>query len=93
MGADSRPPPESIRPVSANNRRNAQHSSTGFPSDATATKKKMKMPTEVFFDPSKPDGQLSSITDPPTSHRDASEAKKRKDGRDKSKFFFILYIS
>lgn len=43
----------------------------------------MKLPTEVFFDPTKPDGQLSSVTDPATSMRDLTDLKKRKETKDR----------
>ena len=90
IGADQRPDPESIRPVAAAHRRTAANSNHHY-ADATTNKKKVKLPTEVFFDPSKPDGQLSSVTDPPHSTREYADAKKRKDAKDArlSKFFFF----
>lgn len=104
VGADPRPPPEQIRPVggSANpNRRaagnRAAHAVPGGSSlrpDSLGGNKKLKMPNEVFFDPSKPDRQLSSVTDPPNSARDFSEAKKKKDGKDRGgRFTFSRHFS
>lgn len=96
VGADPRPPPEAIRPVAASHRRSGGAAAAGrYPSDGLGgSKKKTKMPTEVFFDPSKPDGQLSSVTDPPNSMRDFAEAKKRKDGKERGKLFprFLLFV-
>lgn len=82
VGADPRPPPEEVRPVSAaQSRRGGTHSA--FASDGGASKRKIKLPNEVFFDPTKPDGQLSSVTDPATSMRDVVEMKKRRDTKDR----------
>lgn len=79
VGADPRPMPDEIRPVSSSHRRGGH---SAFASDA-ASKRKMKLPTETFFDPTKPDGQLSSITDPANSTRDAADMKKRRDTKDR----------
>ncbi|PXF40845.1 hypothetical protein BWQ96_09435 [Gracilariopsis chorda] len=86
VGADPRPPPDNVRPVSASHRRtNPAAAASAYPSDPSVNKKKkMKLPTEVFFDPTKPDGQLSSVTDPPNSNRDCSDPKKRKEHKDRS---------
>lgn len=94
VGADPRPPPEQIRPVGASsnpNRRpptnranNHLQPASSLRPDSLPGAKKLKLPTEVFFDPTKPDGQLSSVTDPPNSARDYSEAKKKKDAKDRS---------
>ena len=88
VGADPRPPPEAIRPVHASNRRNAGND---IPNGAAAGKKKTKMPTEVFFDPTKPDGQLSSITDPPNSTRENPDSKKKKETKERSGRFAFLH--
>lgn len=105
VGADPRPPPEQIRPVGASanpNRRIGGRSANHVPGGSSLRpdslgNKKLKMPNEVFFDPSKPDGQLSSVTDPPTSAREFSEAKKKKkDGKDRGgtfSFFFCVIFS
>lgn len=84
VGADPRPSPESIRPVGggANRRGNAAIGGSSLRPDNLGVNKKLKMPNEVFFDPSKPDGQLSSVTDPPTSARECTDhagGKKRRD--------------
>lgn len=50
------------------------------------------MPTEVFFDPSKPDGHLSSVTDPPNSMREYVDAKKRKEGKYRTGMYFYYYV-
>lgn len=90
VGADPRPPPESIRPVGASSNPNRRAgragavSGGGMRQDPLGGNKKLKMPNEVFFDPSKPDGQLSSVTDPPTSAREYTDGKKRKDHKDRS---------
>lgn len=83
VGADPRPSQDDVRPVSTTlSRRGGAHSA--FASDGGASKRKMKLPTEVFFDPTKPDGQLSSVTDPTTSMREVNEMKKRRDTRDRT---------
>lgn len=82
VGGDPRPSPESIRPVGGNpGRRGTAVGGSSLLPDNIALNKKLKMPTEVFFDPSKPDGQLSSVTDPPTSAREYPDptGKKRRD--------------
>ncbi|CAN8064529.1 unnamed protein product [Agarophyton chilense] len=84
VGADPRPPPENVRPVSSSHRRSAAAAAAAYATGASGNKKKMKHPTEVFFDPTKPDGQLSSVTDPPTSNRDHSDPKKKKEHKDRS---------
>lgn len=83
VGADPRPAGDEGRAGSNSMSRRAGAHST-FASDGGASKRKMKLPNEVFFDPSKPDGQLSSITDPATaSMRDVLDMKKRRDTKDR----------
>lgn len=96
VGADPRPPPEAVRPVGSSSNPNRRHNrppnhSAGASAhrhdSLTNNNKKLKLPTEVFFDPSKPDGQLSSVTDPPHSARelrDAFDPKKKKEGKDRT---------
>lgn len=100
VGADPRPAPESIRPVGASSNPNRRAGRAGAVSGGGAMRqdplggnKKLKMPNEVFFDPSKPDGQLSSVTDPPTSAREYTDGKKRKDHKDRSGMFIKMSSS
>lgn len=83
VGADPRPAGDEGRAGSNSiSRRAGVHSA--FASDGVTSKRKMKLPNEVFFDPSKPDGQLSSVTDPATaSMRDVIDMKKRRDTKDR----------
>lgn len=76
VGADSRLPADATRPVGAN---------------AGRTQAKSKKPTEVFFDAPKPDGQLSSITDPPNSGRDYVDHKKKRDYKDKGTLDSLIF--
>lgn len=81
VGADARPPPEAIRPAHA---ASAGRRSAGRPPPAPPNK--LKLPHEVFFDPSKPDGQLSSVTDPaaaaPEKRRASREPRPKDDDKD-----------
>lgn len=82
VGAEKRPSADEERPAPSSHQRRSEARSN-LASEG-ASKRKFKLPTEVFFDPSKPDGQLSSITDPANSMRDVSDIKKRRETNERT---------